>query len=194
MPVPDFAPGEVLTAAAMDSIGLWRVTTCTVTSVGGTAATASNGVITVGTNNTSITIANAFSANFDSYRIIISGGTHSVTGENILMQLSGSTGSTYSTSGFFVTYGTPTVSAYAPAAGTTWLVGFFGGTNTAATMDVINPFLTKKTGFSSLSSDTYNYSFSGQNTATNSSTGFTLSPASGSVSAQKIRIYGYNNG
>ena len=25
MPVPDFSPGEVLTAAAMDSIGLWRV-------------------------------------------------------------------------------------------------------------------------------------------------------------------------
>jgi hypothetical protein len=25
MPVPDFSPGEVLTAAAMDSIGMWRV-------------------------------------------------------------------------------------------------------------------------------------------------------------------------
>jgi hypothetical protein len=25
MPVPDFSPGEVLTAAAMDSIGLWKV-------------------------------------------------------------------------------------------------------------------------------------------------------------------------
>jgi hypothetical protein len=25
MPVPDFSPGEVLTAAAMDSIGLWRI-------------------------------------------------------------------------------------------------------------------------------------------------------------------------
>jgi hypothetical protein len=26
MPVPDFSPGEVLTAAAMDSIGLWKIT------------------------------------------------------------------------------------------------------------------------------------------------------------------------
>jgi hypothetical protein len=31
MPVPDFSPGEVLTAAAMDSIGLWLVTSTTTT-------------------------------------------------------------------------------------------------------------------------------------------------------------------
>jgi hypothetical protein len=31
MPVPDFSPGEVLTAAAMDSIGLWLVGSTTVT-------------------------------------------------------------------------------------------------------------------------------------------------------------------
>jgi hypothetical protein len=31
MPVPDFSPGEVLTASAMDSIGLWLVGSTTVT-------------------------------------------------------------------------------------------------------------------------------------------------------------------
>jgi hypothetical protein len=31
MPVPDFSPGEVLTAAAMDSIGMWLVGSTTVT-------------------------------------------------------------------------------------------------------------------------------------------------------------------
>ena len=34
MPVPDFSPGEVLTAAAMDSIGLWRVSTGSFSNVG----------------------------------------------------------------------------------------------------------------------------------------------------------------
>jgi hypothetical protein len=33
MPVPDFSPGEVLTAAAMDSIGLWRVASGTLSGV-----------------------------------------------------------------------------------------------------------------------------------------------------------------
>jgi hypothetical protein len=31
MPVPDFSPGEVLTAAAMDSIGLWKINSSTFT-------------------------------------------------------------------------------------------------------------------------------------------------------------------
>jgi hypothetical protein len=37
MPVPDFSPGEVLTAAAMDSIGLWKIAE---TSFGPTAISA----------------------------------------------------------------------------------------------------------------------------------------------------------
>ncbi len=47
---PVFAAGDVLGAADMNAVGLWRVTTCTVSSAGGTAATASNGVITIGFN------------------------------------------------------------------------------------------------------------------------------------------------
>jgi hypothetical protein len=53
MPVPDFSPGEVLTAAAMDSIGLWKVTTATATSGG------------------FLSIANCFTADYDAYRVVI---------------------------------------------------------------------------------------------------------------------------
>ena len=53
MPVPDFSPGEVLTAAAMDSIGLWRVAE--------TTFTASN----------SITVDNCFSSSYNNYKIMI---------------------------------------------------------------------------------------------------------------------------
>ncbi len=90
MPVPDFSPGEILTASAMDSIGLWRVTTCTVSSAGGTAATASNGVITIGTGNTSVTVNNAFSADYDNYKIIVSGAS-ATTNVNVAMTLNGGT-------------------------------------------------------------------------------------------------------
>lgn len=72
---PDFSAGAVLTAAQMNLAGMWRINTCTVSSTGGTAATASDGVITIGTGNTTVTVSNAFSADFNAYRIIWTGGT-----------------------------------------------------------------------------------------------------------------------
>jgi hypothetical protein len=52
MPVPDFSPGEVLTAAAMDSIGLWRVTTVSPTPA------------------TTIAVNNCFTSDYTNYLII----------------------------------------------------------------------------------------------------------------------------
>jgi hypothetical protein len=60
MPVPDFSPGEVLTAAAMDSIGLWRV--------GGGALSGSTTVF-----------QSVFTDNYTNYRIIIDSPTLSAT-------------------------------------------------------------------------------------------------------------------
>jgi hypothetical protein len=54
MPVPDFSPGEVLTAAAMDRIGLWHITTVSPTPA------------------TTIAVNNCFNSSFNSYRIIVS--------------------------------------------------------------------------------------------------------------------------
>ena len=59
MPVPDFSPGEVLTAAAMDSIGLWKV--------------ASGNLSSTGTN-----FVGCFSSNYENYRMVISGFGSSV--------------------------------------------------------------------------------------------------------------------
>jgi hypothetical protein len=53
MPVPDFSPGEVLTAAAMDSIGLWKIASATFTA----------------TN--SLAIDNIFTSAFTDYKIIL---------------------------------------------------------------------------------------------------------------------------
>jgi hypothetical protein len=176
MPVPDFAPGEVLTAAAMDSIGLWLVKTQT-----------------VGTGVSTVTVSDVFSANYDNYRIIISGGTASSAGNNCLFQFGGITTNVYSAAGYFVTYGTATVSAYAPAAGATWLVGFWGQDSTSISMDVINPQKAKHKGMNTLSSMQFNYSFTGQCASTTVATGFTLTPAAGTITGQTIRVYGYRN-
>ena len=53
MPVPDFSPGEVLTAAAMDSIGLWLI-------AGGTQ-----------TGSTALNVDSVFTSNYTNYRLLI---------------------------------------------------------------------------------------------------------------------------
>jgi hypothetical protein len=52
MPVPDFSPGEVLTAAAMDSIGMWKI-----------------GTVTSG-STTAIVVDNVFSTDYTNYRLV----------------------------------------------------------------------------------------------------------------------------
>lgn len=193
MPVPVFTAGETLDASEMNAVGLWRVTGCTVSSAGGTAATASNGVITVGTNNTSVTVNNAFSADYDSYLIAITGGTTG-SGNNLDLQLSGITGTSYSTAGYFMTYGTATVNAYAPAAATSWLVGQVGTANTSIFITITNPAIAKQKGMATSSMATSNYSFTGQCTSTSTASGFQIFANAGqSLTGQKIRVYGYRN-
>jgi hypothetical protein len=52
MPVPDFSPGEVLTAAAMDSIGLWLVKT-----------------VSIGSGVSAVDVTSCFSSDFSNYQI-----------------------------------------------------------------------------------------------------------------------------
>ena len=57
MTYPTFTNGQVLPASDLNAIGLWLVKSQT-----------------VGTGVSSVTVSNAFSADFDNYRIIYSGG------------------------------------------------------------------------------------------------------------------------
>lgn len=196
MPVPVFSTGEVLTAANMNAVGLWRVTGCTVSSVGGTAATASNGVITVGTGNTSITVSNAFSANYSNYRVIWSGGTMSSTG-SVAIQLNNSTGTTYRLSGIYMAYGSTTVNGYGPALSTRWTdTGIMSTTEGTTDFDIYNPFATKPTRMRTTSwEQSQYYNFVGFDSSTASSTGFTITPAGAgpSFTGGTICVYGYRN-
>ena len=194
MTFPSFSVGEVLTAADMNAVGLWRVTSCTVTSVGGTAATASNGVVTIGAGNTSVTIANAFSSDYANYRIVISGATASV-GSDYSFQFSGITGSVYQTAGFYMTPGTATLNAYAPAAAVQWLIGSMNTVRFSSIFDVISPQLAQQKFFMNSAgiSTTGYYQFSGLCTSTTSATGFSLIPNTGNFQGGTVRVYGYRN-
>jgi hypothetical protein len=194
MAVPVFSTGEVLTAAAMNAVGLWRITGCTVTSAGGTAATASNGVITIGSGNTSVTVASAFSADYENYRIVISNVVGSAN-SSVQMQLNNSTGTTYQQFGYYGAFGVATLNAYAPAAAVRW--NDVGVVN--PTMASIETYLYRPQKTSATTGHTYGvstgdvYHFALRDTSTNASTGFVLSLAVGSFTSGTIRVYGFRD-
>jgi hypothetical protein len=192
---PDFSVGATLTAAQMNAVGLWRITGCTVSSSGGTAATASNGVITVGTNNTSITVNNAFNSDFDNYRILYSGGV-GTTLISLTLQLGASTTGYYGITNY-AAYGTPTTPA---AAGdnnaTQWnSIGYASTGFTQISCDLLAPNLAKWTTLANASwaAGTVAGSTNGTHQVSTAYTSFTIGVNTGSLTGGKIRVYGYRN-
>jgi hypothetical protein len=177
MPVPDFSPGEVLTAAAMDSIGLWLVKTQT-----------------VGTAVASVTVTGAFSADYENYLVTWTGGTQS-NDTNTALQLGSTTGSYF---GFF-NYGLNTVSTpQGVGINNAASFTFFGGGNSngaqcAAT--IFGPNLARPTFFSSVvgSYGTVHGTFQGRESSNTQHTAFTVTPNAGTLTGGTIRVYGYRN-
>lgn len=195
MPVPVFSTGEVLTAAAMNAVGLWRVTTCTVTSAGGTAATASNGVVTVGTGNTSVTVNNAFSADYARYRVTIDGVLGSLNGD-MRIQIGTAIAQYYG----IYNYQTP---AGGGALGilpqTATADAYIGGLNTtfheqSISFDIINPNKALRTSWTGQAfGNNYYFSFGYQLADATQHTSFKIFPSAGTITGGEICVYGYNN-
>jgi hypothetical protein len=174
MPVPDFSPGEVLTAAAMDSIGLWLVKTQ---------------AITAGTSSVSVT--NAFSTDYDSYRIVVSNGT--LAGLAVISgQMTGSTASYY---GAFTgtAIATNTFAGVSNNNVASWsILGIGSTTFLSLAFDVHDPFLARPTrvGPANYASTTDAGVFNGLHNVATSYTGITLATAS-TFQSGTVRVYGY---
>jgi hypothetical protein len=179
MPVPDFSPGEVLTAAAMDSIGLWLVKTQT-----------------VGTGVSSVPVTNCFSADYDNYKITYTGGVGS-TFQDISMVL-GSITSNY----YWINLSTSYVNGSVNGLGSNttsnayWRVGKLHPGGAVVNMDIMNPFLAGvRPFFNSVGSfavstgdSVMNGGFLDNGTSV---TGFTLNPIGSTLTGGTIRVYGY---
>jgi hypothetical protein len=176
MPVPDFSPGEVLTAAAMDSIGLWLVKTQT-----------------VGTAVSSVTVSDAFSANYDNYIIQYTGGTNSVNSE-LRLQLSGATGADYQSSIVYLGYGGVVAGATTTTTAFGWC-GSGGTNNSVMNTTLYGPFAAKHTfATTPLWEFPSGIGNSGGRHQLNSSyTGFIVLSATGTMTGGTIRVYGYRN-
>lgn len=194
MGYPSFNVGEVLTANDMNAVGLWRVTNCTVTSAGGTAATASNGVITFGTGNTSVTVSNAFSADFLNYRIVVNGGAGSATGA--LRLTLGATATGYYYGGKARTYGAADLNIEL-ANGAFWYAAETSTNGLSGVIELQNPQVAARTLYQTVitppRTDAYWLGAGGYLNDASQYTSFTLTVNGASQTGGTIRVYGYRN-
>jgi hypothetical protein len=175
---PDFSSGAVLTAAQMNSVGLWLVKTQT-----------------IGTAVSSVTVTSAFSADYDNYKIIISGGA-STTQDFLAFRLGTGTSSAYY--GFF-NYGN-FASNLNNGAGQNNNVDmtYAGGVDINRihmNLELQSPFLAKTTTITASSVvygnlrgvSVYDHELA------NSYTGFQIACGSGTMTGGTIKVYGYRN-
>jgi len=151
---------------------------------------------TIGTAVSSVTVTNAFSADFDNYLITIDGGVAS-TNIDLNMQL-GSTTSTYRYSIMYMSYTSNTVNGLSGDNTTEWIHCGQGNTDQLnGRIMIFSPFASKHTVAHWESSRTGS---GGQNTNgrgvlpnTTSYTDFKLNCNTGNMTGGTIRVYGYRN-
>ena len=149
---------------------------------------------TIGTGVSSVTVTGAFSATYENYKIVITGGTASAAG-NIGLRM-GATTSGYYTSLIYTAFGGSTIAASNATTSVNYV--WAGGGNTAATWgncEVHSPFAAAYTKFSGPYADFAAAGNIGNGVGflpnTTSYTDFTLVIASGTLSAGTIYVYGY---
>jgi len=184
MPVPDFSPGEVLTASAMDAIGLWRV--------GG-------GALSGSTTN----FAGVFTNDFDNYRIVMSNLSLSANAD---IYWSGLVGTTPSVSAdySFAYLGLTAANVQLNASNTASTLGYTGFTASggvggiivgSVSMDVYAPKLAQRTFITSNASG-YASNFYGRQgmshfNLTTAFDGIQFSTGGAPTMSGTINIYGY---
>jgi hypothetical protein len=175
---PDFTSGAVLTAAQMNAVGLWLVKTQDV------------GAVAV----PSVTVTGAFSADYDNYLILLSGGTGSAAA-SIGIEIGGSGTGYYG----FMTYGDATTNTVQGAGrNNTALLNWVGGVQGAGqaahvSVQVIGPFKAAYTKFLNgvyQNANVYG-TMQGEHRVATSYTSFKLVPDAGTISNGTVYVYGY---
>jgi hypothetical protein len=175
---PDFTAGAILTAAQMNQVGLWLVKTQV-----------------VGAGVANVTVTAAFSADFDAYKIIYTGGVMSGQ-QRFGLQLGAST------TGYYeglttVTYSTGAAGAAATNNGASWIL--IGGGNTASAsfnVELQDPYKAAYTQMQSAGSlqTAQSVTNSGIHTVASSFTDFKITPqGAATMTGGTIRVYGYRN-
>jgi hypothetical protein len=177
MPVPDFSPGEVLTAAAMDSIGLWLVKTQT-----------------IGSAVSTVVVTDAFSADYDNYLVTVAGGAASTT-TIINIQL-GATTTNYFSQYIYTDWNNTVAADSSKTQTSVRYVGAGTGDGLQMRCEIFSPNLAKTTRIFS-PTGAFGTTFAGFSNGwlnnTTQYTGFTIGLSTGTITGGTIRVYGYRN-
>ena len=175
---PTFSSGSVLTAAQMNSVGMWLVKT---QAIGASAVP-------------NVTVTDAFSADYDNYLILMSGGTASAAC-SMGIEIGGAVNNYYG----FMTYGDATTNTVLGAGrNSSLLMNWVGGSQGASqavhvSVQVINPF---KALYTKFLNGTYQNAgaygtMQGEHRVATSYTSFKLVPDTGTISNGTVYVYGY---
>ena len=150
---------------------------------------------TVGNAVSSVVISSAFSATYDSYKIIYEGGTSSASCR--MNMILGASTVSYTWAIPIVDFTNGATAAYNGNATTSWAVGASDTNNTIINIDIHDPFLTKQTyfrggWFREPGSNNIGQPLGFQTVAA-SYTAFTITPSTGTLTGGTIRVYGYAN-
>jgi hypothetical protein len=149
---------------------------------------------TVGSAVTSVTVNDAFSSEFDNYRITWSGGTQSAS-TDVYLQIGGSTTGYFGVLAYANTTATLTGATNNNNNRADWIGGADAGQAGHVSVDLMGPNLTAYTKIRNGSyQNTNNYgTYQGEHRVATSYTSFLLGVATGNITGGTIRVYGYRN-
>jgi hypothetical protein len=148
---------------------------------------------TIGSAVSSVTVTNAFSATYDSYKITVTGGVSSIANSGLTMRL-GASATAYNNA-FVYSAWNNTASAAGGATQAQFDYAGIADTNGLnANMELNNPFLAKYTFIQAQDSS---INLGGMSVCTHkvatSYTDFTLTVTAGTITGGTVRVYGYAN-
>ena len=149
---------------------------------------------TISTTVSSVTVTDAFSATYDAYKIVVSGGVGSSNGNNFIMTL-GASSTGYYWNLIYTSWGSSTVTGFSESNSSSWKgFGSVDTTQLTLNVDLVNPFLAKNTTFQSATARTgAGGPVIGIHQVATSYTAFTFGPESGTITGGTVRVYGYQN-
>lgn len=158
---------------------------------------------TIGSGVASVSMTNVFSSRFRNYKILLRINSASASVTNVYMQLDSSTGNYFSTTTFNQFDGTTTTDGNV-SPGSLLSSGFLVGLlrnvrHFNAEMTIMSPQTNSRTAYQSRSTYQYPNNFGGisvsggYHESTGQRTGFTIFPATGTITNGLIQVYGYLN-
>jgi hypothetical protein len=151
---------------------------------------------TIGTAVSSVEVTDAFSATYENYKILISGGAGSQSA-SLHLQL-GATVTGYKFALGYIPYATGVPASYSSSTSQSKFLDL-GNMSTATlnlSVELQSPFASKQTSMTTASQQTNSFFVwgGGSQESTTSFTGFTISTGAGTMTGGTIYVYGYNKG